>query len=192
MRVLALFGVVCALQAAAPQLSPRAALLRDAEALGGCQEPEATVQINPLKGFKELQKVHHSWPIPEHYLQSSDKGFVDGLMHDYVRITGACALSLEGLNRTLLDTCAEICDAVAAARTGPAPTITVNYSPWYQQYPGKDPTVTGEPEDKEMEELEKQLSNLKAWLPSAGTPRSSTYPRTTATPSRLPSRANTT
>lgn len=128
----------------------------------------ALVKSNPLKGLKELQKVHHSWPIPANFLHSSDASFIDGVMHDYVRITGACSLSLEGLNRTLLNTCAEICDAVAAARTGPRPTITVNYSPWYHEFPGNDPTVAGPPEVAELVELEAQLANLKAWLPSAG------------------------
>jgi hypothetical protein len=89
-------------------------------------------------------------------------------MHDYVRISGACSLSLEALNRTLLNSCAELCDAVAAARTGARPTITVNYSPWYHKFPGKDPTVTGPPEAAELAELQAQLANLKAWLPSAG------------------------
>jgi hypothetical protein len=136
--------------------------------MGYCGSVPALVQSNPLKGLKELQKVHHSWPIPADYLQSSDPSIGDGVMHDYVRISGACSLNLEALNRTLLNTCAEICDAVASARTGARPAITVNYSPWYHAFSGKDPTVTGPTEDAELKELETQLSNLKSWLPSAG------------------------
>lgn len=151
-----------------PVHAARAGSLRELDsALDPCGTG-ALVQSNPLRGLKELQKVHHSWPIPENFLQSSELGFIDGVMHDYVRITGACSLSLEGLNRTLLNTCAEICDAVADSRTGGRPTITVNYSPWYHDFPGKDPTVTGAPEKAELAELEAQLDNLKSWLPSAG------------------------
>lgn len=120
--------------------------LRDLTQAAASCGPGALVQSNPLTGFKELQKIHHSWPIPEHYLQTSDPSFADGLMHDYVRISGACSLSLEALNQTLLNTCSEICDAVATARKGAPPSITVNYSPWYHMFPGKDPTVAGAPE----------------------------------------------
>ena len=156
-----------------PPPSPAArASLRELDNVAACGgtagTTQALVQSNPLKGLKELQKVHHSWPIPANFLQSSDPSFSDGVMHDYVRISGACSLSLEALNRTLLNTCVEICDAVASARTGAPPTITVNYSPWYHAFPGKDPTVAGPPEAAELAELETQLANLRSWLPSAG------------------------
>jgi hypothetical protein len=153
-----------------PSTTPIAAMsLRELDSgLGFCEGAEALVRSNPLRGLKELQKVHHSWPIPADYLGSSDPAFAGGLMHDYVRISGACSLSLEELNRTLLNSCAEICDAVAHTRTGAPPTITVNYSPWYHKFPSKDPTVTGPPEAAELAELRTQLMNLKSWLPAAG------------------------
>lgn len=160
-------SVVLAYVYASLRSSVGATSLRELDSAEACGK-EAPVQSNPLKGLKELQKVHHSWPIPSVFLQDSDPGFIDGVMHDYVRITGACSLSLEVLNRTLLNTCAEICDAVASKRTGVRPTITVNYSPWYQHFPGKDPTVAGAPEEAEMAELHTQLENLKSWLPTAG------------------------
>jgi hypothetical protein len=137
------------------------------ESLGTCG---ATISMNPLKGLAELQKVHHSWPIPGMYLASSDPAFIDGLMHDYVRISGACALSLDGggLNKTMLDVCVAICTAVAPARKGARPTITVNYSPWYTKFAGKDPTVVGDTEAAELAYAAAQLGNLKTWLAGAG------------------------
>lgn len=150
--------------AASSRASPHAL-----DQLSGCG---ATVQMNPLKNLSLLQKVHHSWPIPARYLNSSAASFIDGLVHDYVRITGSCSLAIDGgLNQTLLATCVEICDAVAEARhskKAAAPSIAINYSPWYTHFPGKDPTVAGAAEQPELAFYAKQLDNLKKWLPTVG------------------------
>jgi hypothetical protein len=50
-------------------------------------------QVNPLKSLRELPKVHFSWPLPPEFLDGG-AGFLDGAVHDYVRITGSCALLL--------------------------------------------------------------------------------------------------
>jgi hypothetical protein len=141
-----------------------------------CGAAGAVMTMNPLKNLSALPKTHYSWPIPVQYLASSAPDFIDGLMHDYVRITGACSLTLDastgGLNRSALSVCAEICDAVAPARLAaelPAPTINVNYSPWYKHFPGTDPTVGGTAEQAELASYAAVLAELKAWLPAAGT-----------------------
>ena len=40
----------------------------------------ALVRINPLKGLRPLQKLHHSNPIPLLYLNTSDPGYIDGVV----------------------------------------------------------------------------------------------------------------
>ena len=52
--------------------------LRELDGLGFCEGEQVLVKSNPLKGLKELQKVHHSWPIPADYLGSSDPSFAGG------------------------------------------------------------------------------------------------------------------
>lgn len=145
-------------------------------------DSEAHVTINPLKDLAPLQKVHFSWPLPPRYLASSSPDFLDGLVHDYVRITGSCNLNLgntqhcrqptaDDLNRTMLDVCAEICEAVAAKRAAaklPPPTVSVGYSPWYACFPGNDPTVAGPAEAAELAMYRTMLADVRAWLPTAG------------------------
>eukprot|EP01043_Picozoa_sp_COSAG02_P011526 COSAG02_NODE_424_length_22575_cov_79.088361_22_plen_501_part_00 len=140
-----------------------------------CGAAGAVVTANPLKNLSELPKTHYSWPIPAQYLASSAPYFIDGLMHDYVRITGACSLTLDvstgGLNHSALRVCAEICEAVAPVRLAaqlPAPTINVNYSPWYKHFPGTDPTVGGAAEQAELASYAAVLAELKALLPTVG------------------------
>ena len=133
----------------------------------------ARIEMNPLKGLAPLQKVHHSWPIPAEYLFDASPAFLDGVMHDYVRITGACGFGmLYGINETSVRTCAAICDAVAPARAAaklPPPTLTVNYSPWWShRFPPDDPTVVGPPEEAEMSFYTSQLSGLRTLVDSLG------------------------
>jgi hypothetical protein len=138
--------------------------------------------MNPLIGLKELQKVHHSWPIPTQFLLNSSVVFLDGLLQDYVRITGACALPLEDMTvpprapggtssparspaaGSTLETCLQLCRAVRAARKGPAPVITVNFSPWYKNFPGRNASVTGAPEKMELEYYTQNLEALATAL----------------------------
>eukprot|EP00666_Eupelagonemidae_sp_cell4sb_P002466 gene2466-13446_t len=71
------------------------------------------VRSNPLKDLAPLPKVHHSWPLPFAYLNNSDPGYLDGVVHDYVRITGSCPISLVADSRvgTAAVSCARICKA---------------------------------------------------------------------------------
>eukprot|EP01048_Picozoa_sp_COSAG05_P018713 COSAG05_NODE_2787_length_2637_cov_3.835697_4_plen_202_part_01 len=45
-----------------------------------------------------------------------------------------------------------------------APSIAVNWSPWYEYFPGNDPTVTGAAEAKEMSYYRAKLTELQKWL----------------------------
>ena len=77
--------------------------------------PDVLVRMNPLKGLAPLQKPHHSWGLPNYYLNSSST-FVDGVVYDYVRITGSCSINLIDVTAFAVESCVMICKAVAAAR----------------------------------------------------------------------------
>jgi hypothetical protein len=147
--------------------------MRELDRLGGGggspapPAPPVLVQMNPLKGLAPLQKPHHSWGLPVAYLNGSSAGFVDGLMHDYIRITGSCSIGLTDMTETVVRSCVDICEAVAAdrKRAGVAPpAIAINWSPWYDFFPGSDPTVTGAAEAKEMAHYVAKLAELQRYL----------------------------
>ena len=98
----------------------------------------------------------------------SSVNFIDGLsVHDYVRITGSCPIRLLDASSTTVQTCVSICQAVAEQRqkAGVAPaSIAINWSPWYQYFPGNDPTVRGPAEAKEMQFYHSRLHDLREWL----------------------------
>jgi hypothetical protein len=128
---------------------------------------------NPLKSLPPLQKVHHAWPIPPAYLADASPAYMDGLVHDYIRITGTCPFGiLHGVNDTVVKTCAAICAAVAPARAAaklPPPTLSVNYSPWWiKRFPPADPTIVGPPEATEMDFYTSQLEHLRELTESLG------------------------
>lgn len=128
--------------------------------------PDVLVRMNPLKGLAPLQKSHHSWGLPNYYLNSSST-FVDGVVYDYVRITGSCSVNLIDVTAFAVESCVMICKAVAAARKKAgvqAPSIAVNWSPWYSYFPGNDPAVTGAAEAKEMSYYKAKLTELQKWL----------------------------
>ena len=130
------------------------------------------VHINPLKGLKPLRKPHLSWPFPALYLNSSAAGFLDGLLHDYVRITGGCSIDAGTLAVAgAVETCVALCAATAASRAAanlPPSVVVFNYSPWYAKFPGTDPTVTGAPEKAELEYYSEQLQAVASVLRQSG------------------------
>ena len=81
------------------------------------------ISANPLRGLQPLPKYHHAWPPDPIYLANGSAGFMDGLLHDYVRITGSCNLPLNSqptVLRARVDVCVQICSAVAANRSAQA------------------------------------------------------------------------
>jgi hypothetical protein len=162
-------GPTMALNISASALPPR-----KTDDSGAAAPPPASVYVgaNPLKDLAPLQKPHFSWALPKYYLNGSDPNFVDGVVHDYVRITGACPLDMLA-TKTVVTSCVEICLAVTPQRAKaglPAPTINLVYSPWYVKFSrlaggtGKDPTVTGPPEAAELQYYTAKLKALKAWM----------------------------
>ena len=139
--------------------------------------PQAVQLNNPLKKLPALPKIHHSWPFPARaglctgrdpepagcvqYLNDSSPAYLDGFLHDYVRITGSCPLDLTQATATEAATCAALC---AASAKEPAKCIAVNYSPWYAKFPSSDPTIVGPPEDAEMAYYTGLLANVTRWL----------------------------
>ena len=111
---------------------------RQERSVGGRSASEpAFIRSNPLKMLKPLTKPHHSWYVPSEYLSNSSLNFLDGLVHDYVRITGSCPIRLLDASSTTVQTCVNICQAVAEQRqkAGVAPaSIAINWSPWYQYF----------------------------------------------------------
>jgi hypothetical protein len=128
-----------------------------------------SISSNPLKDLPALPKVHYSWPIPSYFLRA-DPTFLDGLMHDFVRVTGTCAPPSisETLNRSAFEACAAICAAVAPVRAQAGlspPTITLQYDPWQtSHFPSKDVLVTGAAEQAELEFYHAQLTRVHTWL----------------------------
>ena len=138
----------------------------------------AVLRSNPLKGLPPLPKIHYSWPFPfqagacandgphpgsgcVRYLNDSSPTYLDGFLHDYVRITGSCPLDLATATKLEVTTCAELC---ASSANVPARCLALNYSPWYAMFPSNDPTVTGAPEQAEMRLYTDLLSNVSLWL----------------------------
>ena len=134
---------------------------------GGSPPPPVWVQTNPLKDLAPLPKVHHSWGLPSRYLNTSDPAYIDGLLHDYVRITGSCSIPLvaDGYVEVMARSCVAICEATAAARKAaglPRAVISALYSPWERI--GSDPTVTGAAEQAELAAYRQLLTGLHKWV----------------------------
>eukprot|EP01051_Picozoa_sp_SAG22_P021265 SAG22_NODE_4630_length_1211_cov_1.462230_2_plen_220_part_01 len=137
--------------------------------------PPTILAGNPLRGLPALTIPHLSWPFPEPgnlgshgppagYLANSSAAFLDGFLHDFVRITGSCPLGLAHTTQVEVATCAALCAANAA---DPTRCLAINYSPWYSKFPSHDPTVTGAAEAAEMASFTGLLANVSTWL--AGT-----------------------
>jgi hypothetical protein len=148
--------------------------LSSSVSVGGSTQLPVLLHSNPLKELSELPKTHFSWPFPAEFFDS-DVSFLDGAMHDYVRITGSCALLLADtqheLNATSVAACVAICRAVAPQRAAvgkPPPVLSVQYSPWYRLFPGTDPRPAGAPEAAELKFFTAQLTALKAAAPETG------------------------
>ena len=128
---------------------------------GGAASPSGKPTIlgesNPLRGLPALRKKHFSWPFPQAgnlgrgpkggYLTNASTSFLGGFLHDYVRITGSCPLSLAHTNQLEVTTCVRLCATNAADPKG---CLAINYSPWYAKFPSYDPTITGPAEEAEM------------------------------------------
>jgi hypothetical protein len=123
---------------------------------------------NPLRDLQPLQKYHHAWPPDPMYYNSSSPTFIQGLMHDYVRITGSCDVALDaqpGVLRAQVEVCIRICVAVAPNRSLSAPPVlSVQWSPWFHKFSGSDPTVRGDAEAADLAMYGSLLANLSAWL----------------------------
>jgi hypothetical protein len=135
----------------------------------------AILSSNPLRNLPRLPRPHFSWPFPQvgatdhpgltgGYLGNASEAFLDGFMHDYVRITGACPLGLTHTSQREVMTCAKLCAARAIVPTG---CIVINYSPWYAKFPSHDPTVGGSAEAAEMTYFTGLLGNVSRWLAEA-------------------------
>ena len=152
---------------------------------GGAASPPGKPTIlgesNPLRGLPALRKKHFSWPFPQAgnlgrgpkggYLTNASTSFLGGFLHDYVRITGSCPLSLAHTNQLEVTTCVRLCATNAADPKG---CLAINYSPWYAKFPSSDPTVTGAPEDAEMAFYTGLLANVSSWLAAAASPHGRT------------------
>ena len=146
--------------------------------------PPVLVKSNPLKGLAPLQKRTFSSNIPGAgpgaIYYNADPSFFDGVVHDYVRITGACPLEInlsrDHVNTTHVETCIAICkqvDAKAAGRNGStaqqgmrAPGLSFIYAPWHHKFfemsKSRDPQVGGEPEAAEVQAFTAQMRELQA------------------------------
>lgn len=122
------------------------------------------LQSNPLKGLRPLPKPHYSWPFPPGYLNNASISYLDGFLHDYVRITGSCPVGLDITTQIEVQTCAEVCAVSSATAEQAKVCIAVNYSPWYAKFPGSDPTITGPTETAEMAYYTGLLANVTVWL----------------------------
>ena len=109
---------------------------------------------NDLKGLPPLPKPHYSWPIPDGYLNASH-AFLDGLIADFVRITGGCSISVEGATQATVETCVQLCQA----SRWPGRCIGLNYSPYF----GRAPHYRNESGGR----YPRLLASLRGWLHEA-------------------------
>ena len=155
--------------------SPQPATTVAGEAASLPGKPTILGESNPLRGLPALRKKHFSWPFPQAgnlgdmgpkggYLTNASTSFLGGFLHDYVRITGSCPLSLAHTNQLEVTTCVRLCATNAA---DPKSCLAINYSPWYAKFPSHDPTTTGPAEEAEMVYFSGLLANVTSWLAAA-------------------------
>ena len=85
---------------------------------------KAHVTINPLKGLPELPKTYWTWPIGAPYLDNLTVS--DGLVTDYIRITGGISPGDMSSPATVKTAVQLISRADAASKTGRKATIGLN------------------------------------------------------------------
>jgi len=66
--------------------------------------------------------------VVRRYLTNSSVDYLDGFLHDYVRVTGSCPLAVADATQIEVETCGAVC---AASAKHPAECIAINFSPWY-------------------------------------------------------------
>ena len=129
----------------------------------------AHITVNPLRGLPPLPKPHFSWSIPSQYL--SNDSVADGVVVDYVRITG-------GLSHNLADAASahvavQIC-AKAAKMPGAhprAPSIGLNFGciPGCYGVPADNSTCEGPGMDRFRASLRASADALATANREAGT-----------------------
>eukprot|EP01048_Picozoa_sp_COSAG05_P009425 COSAG05_NODE_774_length_7437_cov_53.159853_3_plen_751_part_00 len=157
------------------------------------------VGYNPLRDLAPLRLVHYGWPFPNKVYNpqhidfyTSNPGFIDGVMIDYVRITGACPINipeiatlpagcgkpagcaaysnLEALKNVTL-ACIKLCRTVQQARlaaAAPPAALNLVLSPWMNPnvWPagaaGADPTLSGVIEQRYMANMTLALKTVAA------------------------------
>lgn len=113
-----------------------------------------------LADLPPLKKTHHSYRI-------SNFSAADPLHSDFVRITGACPLSLLDDNHwgeSMINEC-----VTAAGRFGAS--LSINHSPWYNHYSSKDKTLAPdccpEKEAAELSWYRRRLAQTAVWIEQA-------------------------
>jgi hypothetical protein len=113
-----------------------------------------------LADLPPLKKIHHSYRI-------SNFSAADPLHSDFVRITGACPLSLLDDNywgKGMINEC-----VTAAGRFGAV--LSINHSPWYNHYSSKDKTLAPdccpEKEAAELAWYRQRLAQTAIWIEQA-------------------------
>lgn len=117
-------------------------------------------QWSVLAGLPALPKTHHSYRISNFSSESA-------LHDDFVRITGACPMSLLDDNHWGEDMINEC--VISAGRHNA--TLSINHSPWYLHYPSKDknlaPDCCPSAEAGELEWYRGRLKQTIVWIDAA-------------------------
>lgn len=117
-----------------------------------------------LRPLKPLPKVHYSFPIHHDVLERPH----DPLFYEYVRLTHAASLDGHWANQKDVEAAVRLCAAVNAAKPAIPATLAVNYAPWHRHWrKGQPPTVTGSPEERELNFMHERLSRMKQWVAQA-------------------------
>ena len=131
-------------------------------AAAAAAQPIANAQSNPLRCLPPLPKPHFSWPLPARLLTNASDA--DGLLLDFARITGSVPIDLGTTSAEQVLVAAEACARCPAGRPC---TLAINYSPW-MHWPSMDhdpdPTLTGAPEQQELQRYRDALSNFTRYL----------------------------
>lgn len=148
--------------------------------------PANNVSLNHLKTLLPLPKVHHSWMLPAGQFASVDAA--DSVLVDYARITGSVPICLvtncgdwPGNAAERVATAVEACHRAGLVPpplgrpegTSSAPSLAVNFSPWYSLFKGSNASST-EGEAAELELWRTAFVQLKGWIASANAMLNST------------------
>lgn len=127
--------------------------------------PEASREqvIEWLRELKPLPKVHYSWPVPNRLLRPPDALHpIDPLLLEYVRITHAVSLRVEGFKREQVDAAVLVCHKVNQANPKIPASIGLNCSPWHRRFdPKAPPTDTGPTHAAELRLFDQLFESFK-------------------------------